>query len=68
MLAILIASPIAVPSILQSPHLRALLSDFSLAAKYQNSLSSFNWHLKKSITIDSFIEQAKELHPGEFAD
>ena len=68
MLAILIASPIAVPSILQSPHLRALLSDFSLAAKYQNSLSSFNWHLKKSVTIDSFIEQAKELHPGEFAD
>ncbi len=68
MLAILIASPIAVPSILQSPHLRALLSDFNLAAKYQNSLSSFNWHLKKSVTIDSFIEQAKELHPGEFAD
>ena len=68
MLAILIASPIAVPSILQSPHLRALLSDFSLAAKYQNSLSPFNWHLKDSVTIDSFIEQAKELKPGEFAD
>jgi len=68
MLAILIASPIAVPSILQSPHLHVLLSDFSLAAKYQNSLSPFNWHLKGSVTIDSFIEQAKDLDPGEFAD
>ena len=68
MLAILIASPIAVPSILQSPHLRALLDDFSAAAKYQNSLSPLNWHLKDSVTIDSFIEQAKDVHPGEFAD
>jgi hypothetical protein len=68
LLAALIASPIAVPSILQSPHLRAMVDDFSATAKYQNSLSQLNWHLKKSVTIDSFIEQAKELHPGEFAD
>jgi hypothetical protein len=68
MLAILIASPIAVPSILQSQHLRALLDDFSAAAKYQKSLSALNWHLKDSVTIDSFVEQAQGLHPGEFAD
>ena len=68
LLAILIASPIAVPSILQSQHLRMLLDDFSLAAKYQNSLSAFNWHFKDSVTIDSFVEQAQELKPGEFAD
>ena len=68
MLAILIASPIAVPSILQSQHLRALLDDFSAVAKYQNSLSSMNWHLKDSVTINSFIEQAQDLNRGKFAD
>ncbi len=68
LLAILIASPIAVPSILQSQHLRTLLDDFSPAAKYQNSLSALNWHLKDSVTIDSFVEQAQALTPGEFAD
>ena len=68
MLAILIASPIAIPSILQSQHLRAMLDDFSTAAKYQNSLSALNWHLKDSVTIDSFIEHAQALAPGEYAD
>jgi len=68
MLAILIASPIAIPAILQSQQLRALLDDFSPAAKYQNSLSSLNWHLKDSVTIDIFSQQARELAPGEFAD
>lgn len=68
LLAILIASPIAVPSILQSPQLRMLLDDFSPAARYQNSLSAFDWRLKDSVTIDSFVEQARELAPGEFAD
>ena len=68
LLAILIASPIAVPSILQSQHLRSLLDDFSPAAKYQNSLSALNWHLKDSVTIDGFVEQAQALTPGEFAD
>jgi hypothetical protein len=68
LLAILIASPIAVPSILQSQHLRTLIDDFSPAAKYQNSLSAFNWHLKDSVAIDSFVEQAQELRPGKFAD
>jgi len=48
--------------------LRAMVDDFSATAKYQNSLSQLNWHLKKSVTIDNFIKQAKELHPGEFAD
>jgi len=68
LLAILIASPIAVPSILQSPEMRAILDDFSSSARYQNSLSSLNWHLKKTVTIESFIEQAKDLDAGEFAD
>ena len=68
LLAILIASPIAVPSILQSQQLRMLLDDFSPAARYQNSLSAFNWRLKDSVTIESFVEQARELEPGEFAD
>jgi len=67
-LAILIASPIAVPSILQSPQLRALLDDFSSAARYQNSLSSMDLHLKDKVSIETFIEQAKTLDPGAYAD
>ena len=68
LLAVLIASPIAVPSILQSPHLRNMLDDFSTSAQYQNSLSPLDWHFKSSVTIDSFVEQARALDPGEFAD
>ena len=68
LLATLIASPIAVPSILQSPEVRAMLDDFSSAARYQNNLSPINWHLKETVTVERFIEQAGELEPGEFAD
>ena len=67
-LAILIASPIAVPSILQSAELRALLDDFSSSAKYQNSLSSLNLHLRERVSIETFIEQAQQLEAGEYAD
>ena len=67
-LAILIASPIAVPSLLQSPELQALLDDFSITAKYQNNLSTLNWHLQETISVNGFIEQAQTLDPGEFAD
>ena len=67
-LAILIASPIAIPTLLQSPAFLSLLNDFSLAAPYQNSLSPLNWHLAETVSIDTFIEQAQELDPGEFAD
>ncbi len=68
LLAILIASPIAVSSILQSQPLRILLNDFNPAAQYQNSLSALNWHLRDTVTIESFVEQAQALSPGEFAD
>jgi hypothetical protein len=68
LLAILISSPIAVPSLLQNQHLRIMLDDFSSTAIYQNSLSPLNWHLKDSVSVDGFIEQAKALGPGEFAD
>ena len=68
LLAVLIASPIAVPSILQSTELKALLDDFSSTARYQNGLSSLNLHLAQTHSIDSFIGQAQELEPGEFAD
>ena len=67
-LGVLIASPIAVPSILQSPEVRAMLDDFSSTARYQSNLSSLNWHLKKTIAVERFIEQARGLEPGEFAD
>lgn len=67
-LAILIASPIAMPAILQSPELRTLLEDFSSAARYQNSLSSMNLHLKDRVSIETFAEQAKNLDPGAYAD
>ncbi|MCP4874595.1 MAG: FHA domain-containing protein [Gammaproteobacteria bacterium] len=68
LLAILIASPIVVPSLLQSSELRSLLDDFTSSAKYQNNLSAWNWHLKDTVTVEAFIKQAGELEPGEFAD
>ncbi len=67
-LAILIASPIALPSLMQSAELQALLDDFSNTAEYQNSLSSLNLRLKPTVSIDAFVEQAQQLDPGEFAD
>ena len=68
LLALLIASPLAVPAILQSSELKALLDDFSATARYQNSLSFTNLHLGPTLDVDSFIEQARQLEPGEFAD
>ncbi|MCP4470641.1 MAG: FHA domain-containing protein [Gammaproteobacteria bacterium] len=67
-LALLIASPIAAPSILQSPEMQALLDDFSSSASYHNRLSYLNWHLRDTVSIDRFIEQAHGLEPGEIAD
>ena len=67
-LAIMIASPISVPSLLQSPQLKVLLDDFSSSARYQNSLSALNWHLSPTVSINRFIDQAKKLDAGEFAD
>ncbi len=68
LLAILIASPIALPSLLQSREFQALLSDFSASARYQNSLSPLNWHLRKTVSLQEFIQQAQELEAGEFVD
>jgi hypothetical protein len=68
MLAILIASPIALPSILQSPELKTMLEDFSSAARYQNSLSSMNIHLGQRVSIETFVEQAQNLGEGAYAD
>ena len=68
LLAILIASPIAVPGLLQSSRLHALLEDFSAAARYHDNLSSLNLHLDGRVTIDTFIAEARDLDPGEFAD
>lgn len=68
LLAVLIASPIAIPALLQSPEFQTLLRDFSLVAPYQNSLSPLNWHLAETVSIDAFVEQARELDPGEYAD
>lgn len=67
-LAVLIASPIALPALLQSSDLKALLSDFSASASYHNSLSSFNWHLADRVSVETFIEQAKNLEAGKLAD
>jgi small neutral amino acid transporter SnatA (MarC family) len=68
LLAILIASPIAVPGLLQSPRLHALLDDFSSSASYHNQLSALNLHLDKRVSIETFIAEAGELEAGEFAN
>jgi hypothetical protein len=68
LLALLIASPIALPAILQSPQMQALFDNFSNAASYHNQLSYTNWHLRDEVSIDEFIEQAKAMQPGKPAD
>jgi hypothetical protein len=68
LLALLIASPIAVPGLLQSPRLHVLFDDFSSAARYHNSLSSLNLHLDRRVSIDEFIAAAHDLEAGEFVD
>jgi len=67
-LALLIASPIALPSILQSAQMQTLFDSFSPAADYHHQLSYLNWHLRDSVDIDTFIEQARNLQPGTAAD
>ena len=68
LLALLIAGPLAVPSLLRNPQLVALLDDFSNAAPYHNSLSALNWHLGPTLSIEEFAAQAQSLRPGRFAD
>ena len=68
LLALLIASPIALPSILQSPQMLAMFDNFSNAASYHQQLSYLNWHLRDSVSIEDFIEQAAQLQPGKAAD
>jgi len=68
LLALLIASPIALPSILQSHQMQALFDNFSPAAHYHSELSYFNWHLRGTVDVDQFIEQAQSLDPGTAAD
>ncbi len=68
LLALLIAGPLAVPSLLRNPELLALLDDFSNAARYHNSLSALNWHLAPTLPVEAFAAQAQRLPPGRFAD
>jgi len=68
LLALLIASPLALPSILQSSQMQVLFDNFSPTASYHNKLSYFNWHLRESVDIERFIEQARQLEPGAAAD
>ncbi len=68
LLALLIASPIAMPSLMQSPALQAFIDDFSPTANYHRSLSVLNWHFRPTVSIAQFATEAKQLAPGEFAD
>lgn len=68
LLALLIASPISVPAILQSPQMLGLFDNFSHAASYHKQLSYLNWHLRDEVSIDEFIEQARSMEPGKAAD
>ena len=68
LLALLIASPLALPAILQSPQLRVLFDPFNPSAEYHDTLSYFNWHLADSVDIDTFVQQAQALEAGKPAD
>lgn len=68
LLALLIASPIVLPSLLKSGEVRSLFVDFSPSARYQSNLSSLNWHIRPKITVDRFIDEAAALKPGTIVD
>ncbi len=68
LLAIFISSPFAILSIIQNPAIQLLFDDFSSSANYQKSLSALNWHLSETVSIDDFINQAKDLDAGKFAN
>lgn len=68
LIALLIASPIALPSLLQSAQMQALFDNFSPIANYHDTLSYLDWHLRETVDIERFIEQARQLEPGTAAD
>jgi hypothetical protein len=68
LLALLIASPISLPSLLQNPQTQSLFDNFSNAAGYHRQLSHFDWRLRDSVDIEDFIEQARQLQAGQPAD
>jgi hypothetical protein len=68
LLALLIASPISGPAVVRGLASNLWLSDFSNIARYQRSLSPFQWHLTEARSIKSFIKEAEKLEPGDFAD
>lgn len=68
LLALLIASPLSLPAILQSAQMQSLFDNFSNAASYHNQLSSVDWRFRDSVDIEVFIEQARQLEAGKPAD
>lgn len=68
LLSVFISSPFAIISIMQNPAIRSLFDDFSSSANYQKSLSALNWHISKTVSIETFIAQADNLDAGEFVD
>ena len=68
LLAGLISSPFSIMAVMQNPAINSFLDDFSSSANYQKSLSPLNWHLSQKVSIDTFIEEASELEPGEYSD
>ena len=48
--------------------MQSLFDNFSPTANYHYQLSYLNWHLRDSVDIDTFIEQARKLEAGTAAD
>lgn len=67
-LAILISSPFSVPALMHNSIKQLFNNDFSTSANYHKNLSSLNWHLSTTVSIDRFIQQAEKLETGEFVD
>ena len=56
------------PSLLQSSQLLSIFDNFSNAADYHQQLSYFDWRLRDSVDVATFIDEAGGLTPGEPAD
>ena len=67
-LAILFCSPLIILSAIELTQMAGLLDTFSTSANYHKDLSALNWHSDETISITSFLDQAKTLSPGKISD
>ena len=67
-LAVLFCSPLIILSVIELTQMGGFLNNFSPSANYHRDLSALNWHSEETVSITTFMEQAKALSPGEISN